>query len=151
MSDTVFFELEFLALLVCSIVLPIGVYIFAILTKSISRTTVLLLGITLIVLAGIDIVLLQRLADMARQSPSHIDDKIFASELSAALYLLPALFAGVGVNLVSHVLIRHLVEAEKRFEAAERASPGGSDLPGWKWSLVRASSRLRRRMEADWS
>ena len=26
------------------------------------------------------------------------------------------MFAGIGINLVSHVLIRHLVEAEKQFE-----------------------------------
>ena len=32
------------------------------------------------------------------------------------LYLLPALFAGIGINLVSHVLIHHLVSAERRFD-----------------------------------
>ena len=37
-----------------------------------------------------------------------------------SLYLLPAVFAGIGVNLVSHVVIRHLNLAESRFERDDR-------------------------------
>jgi hypothetical protein len=54
---------------------------------------------------------------MAKLSASFIDDALFASELSLALYLLPALFGGIGINLVSHVLVNHLVQAEKRFKS----------------------------------
>jgi hypothetical protein len=30
------------------------------------------------------------------------------------LYVLPALLAGVGINLTSHVLIQHLTDAQSR-------------------------------------
>jgi hypothetical protein len=53
---------------------------------------------------------------MAKHTPSMLDAKIFSSEISIALYLMPALFAGTGINVVSHILITHLVEAESRFE-----------------------------------
>lgn len=32
-----------------------------------------------------------------------------------ALYLFPAMFGGIRVNIISHVLLRHLDEAELRF------------------------------------
>ncbi len=37
-------------------------------------------------------------------------------ESSVALYLLLLMFAGVGVNMISHVLIEHLKGAERRFD-----------------------------------
>ncbi len=70
----------------------------------------------LILLAGIDVYLLKRLAVMAKDSASLLDDYIFSSELSVALYLLPALFAGVGINAISHILINHLTKSEKRYD-----------------------------------
>ena len=88
--------------------------------KAFSRTVVLLLGILLIVISGIDVFLLQRLGAVARNSPSLYDDMLFASEVSVALYLLPLLFAGVGMNLISHILINHLGDAEKRFDREQR-------------------------------
>jgi hypothetical protein len=45
---------------------------------------------------------------------------LFVSEVSVALYLLPLLFAGVGMNLISHILISHLEDAEKRFDREQR-------------------------------
>ena len=41
--------------------------------------------------------------------------RMFLSEVSLALYLLPAMFGGIGINVISHVLIDHLLDAEKRF------------------------------------
>jgi hypothetical protein len=70
----------------------------------------------LIVLSGMDIYLLQSLSNMAKLSPSTFDDKIFSSELSVALYLLPAIFAGTGINVLPNILINHLIEAERRFD-----------------------------------
>lgn len=70
----------------------------------------------LILISGIDVFLLQRLAVRAKESASLLDDYVFSSELSVALYLLPALFAGVGVNAISHILISHLIESEKRYD-----------------------------------
>ena len=57
---------------------------------------------------------------MATKSASLLDSSIFASELSVALYIVPIFFGGIGVNVVSHVLIRHLDDAERRFTAKRR-------------------------------
>jgi hypothetical protein len=50
-------------------------------------------------------------------SPSALADVVFSSEFTLVLYLLPALFAGTGVNMVSHVMIHNLADAERRFDA----------------------------------
>ena len=121
MKTTVFPEVEFWLLVALSAVLPVVIYGALLAKRAISRTAVLILGIALVVIAGVDVYLLQRLATAAKESSSLADDALFVSEVSLGLYLLPALFGGIGVNLVSHVLIRHLVEAEKQFE---REHPG---------------------------
>ena len=121
MSESVFVELEFLLLILFSVVLPVAMYGYLMWKRAISRKTVFLFGATLVAKSGVTIFLLQRLAVMARDSPSLLDDRFFASELSIALYILPILFAGIGVNLLSHVLISHLTDAERRFEE-ERAA-----------------------------
>lgn len=53
---------------------------------------------------------------IAKSSLSGADDQLFSSEVSLALYLLPALFAGIGVNIISHLLISHLEKAEELFD-----------------------------------
>jgi len=100
--------------------LPAGIYATLLIKRSISQWTVLVLALVLIALSGIDFVLLQKLAEKAKLSSSAFDDRMFVTELSMALYLLPAVFAGIGVNLVSHVVIRHLNLAESRFEHGDR-------------------------------
>jgi len=72
--------------------------------------------VTLVITAGIDLYLLQIMATLARRSASIADDVIFVSEISFGLYVLPLLFGGLGVNLVSHVLVSHLEGAERRFD-----------------------------------
>jgi hypothetical protein len=116
MNESVFFEIEFILLILFSLILPIGIYAFMMWKRAISRKTVLLLGLVLIVTAGIDVFLLLQLKGFAQSSSSMIDDFFFVSELSVALYLLPALFAGIGINMISHVLIHHLADAERRFD-----------------------------------
>lgn len=113
---SVFTEAAFWWLVVFSLLAPVGIYGALLVKRTVSRLTVLAFGSALIVIAGLDVYLLQSLALMARQTPSLADDVVFASEISMALYLLPALFGGIGVNMVSHVLLRHLGEAERRFE-----------------------------------
>ncbi|HUW50477.1 MAG TPA: hypothetical protein VMV75_05610 [Sulfuricella sp.] len=115
MNESVFFKLEFFLLLACSIVIPIAIYIFLLRKRAISRRTILLFAVILIALSAADIFLLQSLAALAKTTLSTFDDKVFSSELSIALYLLPAVFAGIGLNLVSHVLIDHLDKAERKF------------------------------------
>ncbi len=121
MSASVFVELRFWVLVVFSLVLPAGIYALLLRTRAISRMAVLGFGIALVLIAGIDVYLLQSMAALARHSPSLADDPVFASEVSIALYVLPVVFGGIGVNLISHVLLHHLTEAEKRFE---REHPG---------------------------
>jgi hypothetical protein len=116
LGDTVFIEKEFILLVAFSLLLPAAIYRTMWLTRAISRQAVLLFGLALILLAGVDVFLLQSLASMAKLTPSEFDNKIFSSELSVALYLMPALLAGTGINVVSHILINHLVEAESRFD-----------------------------------
>ena len=116
MKDTVFFELEFFLLIASSIVIPIGIYVFLLRTRAISRLTVLVFASILVALSGVDVFLLKTLSRLAKVTLSLLDDKLFSSELSVALYILPVLFAGIGVNLLSHVLIAHLTDAEQKFD-----------------------------------
>jgi hypothetical protein len=117
MGETVFVEARFWLLVAFSFVAPVAIYAGLLATRAVARTTVLLLGLALIAIAGLDLYLLRGLIGMAKATSSLADDAIFQSELTLALYLLPALFAGVGINIVSHVLIRHLEEAEARYDS----------------------------------
>jgi len=126
MSLSVFVELRFWVLVAFSLVLPAGIYGLLLATRSISRVAVLGFGVALVLIAGliagVDVYLLQSLASLAKTTPSLADDAVFISELSIALYVLPVVFGGIGVNLISHVLLRHLSEAETRFD---REHPNG--------------------------
>lgn len=116
MSLSVFVELRFWVLVVFSLILPVGIYTLLLVKRVISRMAVLGFGVALVLIAGVDVYLLQSLASLARHTPSLADDAMFLSELSIALYVLPVVFGGIGVNLISHVLLRHLSEAEARFD-----------------------------------
>ncbi len=116
MKSTLFSEIELWLLVFFSIFLPFFLYFVMLVKRVISPHTVLILGLTLVVIAGLDVYLLQRLATLAKTTASLLDHAVFASEVSTALYLLPALCGGIGINVVSQVLVRHLEEAEKRFE-----------------------------------
>ena len=116
MNTTVFTEVEFWLLITFSFVLPVWIYWLLLSKRTIAQTTVLLLGVALVGIAGVDVYLLQALKSMVKLSPSLVSDALFVSEVSVALYLLPAMFGGIGINLVSHVLINHLQEGEKRFK-----------------------------------
>lgn len=120
MSSSVFAEFKFWLLVALSLVLPFGIYAALLVKRAISRFTVLVFGLGLVVLAGVDVYLLQSLSTLAKNSPSLADDSIFVSELSLALYLLPAMFGGIGINMVSHVLISHLAQAEAQFDQKRR-------------------------------
>lgn len=120
-NHSVFLEARFWFLMLGSVVLPFGIYAVLMLKRAISRRTVLLLGFALIAIAGFDVYVLQKLSQAAMRSASVLDDALFASEVSVALYLLPALFAGLGINIVAHVLNNHLDAAERRFREERRA------------------------------
>jgi len=116
MNSSVFVEFRFWLLVAFSLVLPVGIYAMLLATRSISRLAVLAFGVVLVLMAGVDVYLLQTLTSLAHGSPSLADDALFNTELTIALYVLPVVFGGIGVNLISHVLLRHLAEAEERFD-----------------------------------
>ncbi len=112
-----FIQVDFLALIIFSFLLPIAIYAYMMWKKAISRFAILLLGIILIVISGIDVFLLQHLTRTEETSPISM---FFTHEISVAFYLLPLLFAGIGVNMISHILIIHLADAEKKFDREHR-------------------------------
>ena len=122
MTQTVFTELKFWLLVAFSIVIPACIYFLLLAKRAISRTTVLLFGFALVGIAGVDVYLLQSLATMSKLTPSLVDDAVFASEVSLGLYLLPAMFAGIGINIVSNVLVNHLAQAQSRFKESQKES-----------------------------
>ncbi|MFZ6676555.1 hypothetical protein [Undibacterium sp. Tian12W] len=116
MENTIFSELKFWLMMIASVVMPFGIYSYLILKKAISKKTTLIFGFALVAIAGMDVYFLKVLSAAAKLSPSLADDTIFVSEISLALYLVPAMFGGIGVNIISHVLIKHLDEANQRFK-----------------------------------
>jgi hypothetical protein len=146
MASSVFVHPTFAILVVTGVLLPSAICAYLFSTRSVSRWAVLLLALVLLALSGIDLVLLQWLARLARASASTLDDKVFSAGMSMALYLLPAGFAGIGVNLLSHALLSHLAGAEKRFEDqhADRKS-ARPPIGSMAQKLVPSRSALRPR------
>jgi hypothetical protein len=116
MTTTVFAEIRFWLLIASSVVVPFAIYGLLLRARRISRASVAFFGFLLVSMSGLDFYLLQSLAASARKTESLDDDYLFVSEVSIALYVLPVMFAGIGVNVVSQVLLAHLAEAEKRFD-----------------------------------
>jgi len=115
-NESAFLRIAFWALVLSSMIVPAAIYIAMVVKERISRITVFAFGMLLILLSAVDLFLLQHLMTIAGQTPSLLDDKLFKSEFSLALYLLPLISAAVGTNLISHVLERHLEEAERRLD-----------------------------------
>ena len=122
MKDSVFVEFYFWLLVVCSLIAPVIIYLAFLSKRAVSRTAILMLGLALVAISGIDVFLLQILQNMSKLSPSLLDDAVFNSEVTIGFYLLPALFAGVGIDVISHVLIRHLDKAQETFRREHRDS-----------------------------
>ena len=116
MNESVFYEMSFILLIMFSTVIPVGIYMFLYRKFAISHWAVMAFGMLLVVIAGIDVFLLQFLAQEAKATKSIFDDTIFLGQVSLALYLFPAMFAGLGVNLLSHALVKHLNKAEEIFD-----------------------------------
>jgi hypothetical protein len=115
MSQSVFVELEFWLLVMFSVVIPLAIIWVCLTIRKVSRNHVLALGLLLVTIAGVDIYLLQALKRRSQETASTADDLIFNSEITVGLYVLPALLAGIGVNIASHVIIQHLSDAQRRF------------------------------------
>ena len=115
MGTTAFAELEFWLLVIMSMIAPLLVWRVLHSKRAPSRSSIFSLGLILVAISGTAFYLLQTLAAQSKQSPSLADDVLFASELTLSLYLLPALFAGIGINLISDRLIRHLRDSDDAF------------------------------------
>lgn len=120
-NATIFTEFRFWALVSFSVVLPSAIFFTLFVRRAFSKTTVLVFGLLLVAMASVDLVLLRALSTAALATPSLADDRVFASELSIALYILPAAFGTLGINMASHVLMHYLRKKEQRFEAAHSA------------------------------
>jgi hypothetical protein len=129
MSNSLFAELSFWVIVVLSVVLPFTIYGVLLAKRAVSRTTVLVLGFALVAIAGVDVFFLRHLAAAAKATLSPADDAVFVSEISFALYLFPLMFGGIGVNVISHILISHLVGAERRFAKEHQDEHGGPHEP----------------------
>lgn len=121
MTPDVLFESKVVLLSVVSVILPAGIYTFLYRKIAISRWTVVSFALLLVALAGIDVAVLQSLTDIANRSDTLNRHRLLFSQLSLILYLLPAAFGGMGINLLSHVLINHLNEAERKFDRERRS------------------------------
>ena len=93
---------------------PSYMYAYVLWKRVLSRRTVLLFGSLLVAKSGVTIYLLQRLAVMARNTSSLLDDRIFDSAFSLVLYFVPILFAGIGAKMLSQVVISYFTETETR-------------------------------------
>lgn len=67
--NSVFVEVEFYLFIVFSVILPAVLYGYMMWKKTISRKTVLLFGVVLIMVSGMGVFLLQRLKEIALTSP----------------------------------------------------------------------------------
>lgn len=149
MSDaTVFTQLRFWSLVLFSVVMPAAIFVTLFVRREFSKTTVLVFGLLLIGLAAADIFLLHALSVSARATPSLADDVVFASELSIALYILPAAFGTLGINMTSHVLMHYLKQKEQRFEM-HHASPVPPEANPLR-TRAQVESRTRKPKGAYW-
>jgi len=120
--NSVFVEVRFWLLVVISFATPAAIYALLMRRASITRSAVFGLGVLLVMISAVDVYLLHALNALAQHSPSHIDDVVFSSELTIALYAFPVLYGGVGVNVVSHLLVDHLLKAERLSDRQHDAS-----------------------------
>ncbi|MGD0493062.1 MAG: hypothetical protein ABSC32_16105 [Steroidobacteraceae bacterium] len=123
--QSTFIEGEFVVLVLVSALIAALIYRALWSRRPLSRTRALIFGLTLIVLAGVDVFLLRMLASLSRVSGSIFDRFVFDSELTVALYILPTLFAGTGINVVSHLVI-HPLALDRNTRRAYGPDPVGA-------------------------
>ena len=119
MSGSVFVEVRFWLLVFITLVAPLAMYVLLRHQRAVSRASVLLLGLTLVVIAAVDVWLLHGLQAAAIKNLSRLDD-FLDSEVTLSLYLIPALFGGVGIDLVSTVIRQHLLRIERHHRQHRR-------------------------------
>ena len=111
-----FLRVEFWALVWASLLIPITIFIVMIRIRKISRLVVGIIGVFLLILSGTDVLLLHKLNNIAKETLTLLDDKFFSSEYTFVIYVLPLFSAGIGINLLSHLLGSHLIIAELEYD-----------------------------------
>jgi hypothetical protein len=106
--ESVLIKFEFWALVLTSLALPVVIIWHLLRIIRISRTVLIAYACMLIALAGLDVVLITYVASLAKATRGIADDQVFRSEYTLALYLLPLISAGVGINLLSFAITQHL-------------------------------------------
>jgi hypothetical protein len=125
-AASVYVRGEFWTLVVASLLVPVVIFVWLTRRRRISRPAVAFIAVTLVGLSGVDAILLKRLNTIAGRTSSLHDDRVFASEFSLALYLIPLITAGMGINLLSHLLHEHLIIAELEDDRERRRYRGGA-------------------------
>ncbi|HYP84487.1 MAG TPA: hypothetical protein VES41_14085 [Variovorax sp.] len=119
LTGSVFVEMRFWALIFMTVVVPLALYLLLRHRRAVSRVTVLMLGLALVAIAAVDVWLLHGLQNAAVHNASKLDD-FLDSEVTVGLYLIPALFGGVGIDLVSTIIRQHLLHMERRHRQHRR-------------------------------
>ncbi|MEI7435939.1 MAG: hypothetical protein WCL16_03915 [bacterium] len=118
--NSVYLQGEFFGLVVVSLLMPAILYVWLIRKRKVSRIAIVVIAIALIVLSGLDVILIKRLSMISKMTMDISDNLIFASEFSVALYMLPVIMAGIGVNLLTHVMSEHLIIAELEYDKTRK-------------------------------
>ena len=139
-ANSIFVELRFWLLIAFSFALPGAIYAAMMRRQRFTPLLVLSMGSCLVIVAAFDVYLLQWLQAMVRKTPSLVDDSFFASEVSLALYVIPLAFGGIGVNVVSHVLIEHLLPLERSAQKASAEAQASSSRDRLNARRERAAS-----------
>ena len=74
--DTAFLKGEFFALIATSLLIPAALFRYLVTREQISQAAVLLYAVLLLLLGGADVMLLRRLAEIARHTPTLVDDAV---------------------------------------------------------------------------
>lgn len=114
MASSVWVELKFWLLVVLSLAVPLMMYLLQRRKRDAPSIFIFPFSLVLIVISGADVYLLQALAVASRATPSLLDDEIFDSALSLGLYVFPVAYGGIGLNLISAVLLAHFASIEAR-------------------------------------
>ena len=141
---TVFTEMRFWALVLCSLVLPTAIFVTLFVRREFSKVTVLAFGSLLILLAGVDIFLLRALANMARATPSLADDLVFSSALSIARHQAPAQQPSAGAPARPHALPVRRTRTQVDSAEAPGTETRRSRAPRARWLYANPGARRRR-------
>lgn len=116
MDASVFVEFKFWLLICLSVLMPVFTFALRYRKAEATHLFVFMFGAVVTAVAGVDVYLLQTLAEASKAAPSLVDDAIFNSEISLSLYVISFLFGGIGVNFLSDAVTGHLPDAKARYD-----------------------------------